>query len=321
MRRIDVFNGDADGLCALRQLRAAEPAAAEIVTGVKRDIALLERVAAGAGDLVTVLDVSLDRNRPALERLLAAGAAVRYFDHHHAGEIPAHPLLEAHIDESPDVCTSLIVDRHLRGTQRPWALVGCFGDGLVDVGRALAAASGVGAEDVALLRELGECLNYNAYGDTEDDLCFAPAVLYQVLARHADPRELAASEPAFQVLREHRAKDLERGLAVSALAVAAGRAVYVLPDAAWSRRVGGVLANRLAEREPDRATAVIYPNSRGAYTVSVRAPARMRRGAADLCRRFPSGGGRAGAGGINDLAPDRLDEFLAAFATAYPDAR
>ena len=59
MRCIDVFNGDADGLCALHQLRLAEPAAAELVTGVKRDIALLERVAAAPGDLVTVLDVSL----------------------------------------------------------------------------------------------------------------------------------------------------------------------------------------------------------------------------------------------------------------------
>ena len=66
MRRIDVFNGDADGLCALRQLRLAEPAASELVTGVKRDIALLAR-----------------------------GVRVRYFDHHHAGEIPSHPGLEA----------------------------------------------------------------------------------------------------------------------------------------------------------------------------------------------------------------------------------
>ena len=65
MRQIDVFNGDADGLCALQQLRLAEPADSVLVTGVKRDIALLERVSAGAGDLVTVLDVSLDTNRQA----------------------------------------------------------------------------------------------------------------------------------------------------------------------------------------------------------------------------------------------------------------
>ncbi|MGB5082223.1 MAG: acetyltransferase, partial [Burkholderiales bacterium] len=38
MRRVDVFNGDADGLCSLRQLRLAEPAESQLVTGVKRDI-------------------------------------------------------------------------------------------------------------------------------------------------------------------------------------------------------------------------------------------------------------------------------------------
>ncbi|PUE05199.1 MAG: acetyltransferase, partial [Candidatus Sedimenticola endophacoides] len=45
----DVFNGDADGICALLQLRREEPREAVLVTGVKRDIALLERVDAGAG--------------------------------------------------------------------------------------------------------------------------------------------------------------------------------------------------------------------------------------------------------------------------------
>ncbi|HBQ39206.1 MAG TPA: acetyltransferase, partial [Halieaceae bacterium] len=59
----DVFNGDADGLCALVQLRRAEPLDAVLVTGVKRDIALLQQVEAGPGDRVTVLDISLDKNR------------------------------------------------------------------------------------------------------------------------------------------------------------------------------------------------------------------------------------------------------------------
>jgi hypothetical protein len=44
MNPIDCFNGDADGLCALHQLRLAEPAESELVTGVKRDIQLLERI-------------------------------------------------------------------------------------------------------------------------------------------------------------------------------------------------------------------------------------------------------------------------------------
>ena len=41
-----------------------------LVTGVKRDIALLERVEAQAGDTVTVLDISLARNITALQKLL-----------------------------------------------------------------------------------------------------------------------------------------------------------------------------------------------------------------------------------------------------------
>src|SRR5512135_3375436 len=110
MRHFDVFNGDADGICALHQLRLAEPAESELVTGLKRDISLLERVTVSDGDAVTVLDLSLDKNRDALLHLLEAGAAVRYFDHHFPGDIPLHSRLETHIDTAADVCTSLLVD-------------------------------------------------------------------------------------------------------------------------------------------------------------------------------------------------------------------
>lgn len=66
----DVFNGDADGICALLQLRLAEPRDSILITGVKRDIGLLNRVNAQASDKVTVLDVSLDKNRQSLLDLL-----------------------------------------------------------------------------------------------------------------------------------------------------------------------------------------------------------------------------------------------------------
>ena len=88
MRYFDVFNGDADGICALHQLRLADPVDSQLFTGIKRDIELLGSVPAGAGDRVTVLDVSLDRNRAGLMALLERGAHVRYFDHHYAGPLP-----------------------------------------------------------------------------------------------------------------------------------------------------------------------------------------------------------------------------------------
>src|SRR3990167_3729374 len=69
----DVFNGDADGICALHQLRLAFPATNNLVTGTKRDIDLLRCVEAGPGDEVTVLDLALSKNREALLALLGKG--------------------------------------------------------------------------------------------------------------------------------------------------------------------------------------------------------------------------------------------------------
>ena len=75
MKRFYAFNGDADGLCALQQLRLVDPRDATLVTGVKRDIQLLRRVNAATGDEVTVLDISLDANR---ERSLPSAGRGRY---------------------------------------------------------------------------------------------------------------------------------------------------------------------------------------------------------------------------------------------------
>jgi hypothetical protein len=151
----DVFNGDADGICALHQLRLAEPRASVLVTGAKRDIALLAHVEAQAGDAVTVLDISLARNAAALNQLLARGATCRYFDHHYAGEIPAHPRLETFIDTAPDICTSLLVDRHLEGCWRVWAVVAAFGDNLAASAQRAAAGLGLNELQLAQLQELG----------------------------------------------------------------------------------------------------------------------------------------------------------------------
>ena len=123
MAYFDVFNGDADGICALQQLRLAEPVESRLITGVKRDISLLKQVDAAAGDRVTVLDVSLDKNRADLQRLLDTGAQVHYYDHHFAGDIPLHSGLSASIDQTPDRGTCFLVDAALEGRFRGWAVV------------------------------------------------------------------------------------------------------------------------------------------------------------------------------------------------------
>ncbi|HWI81133.1 acetyltransferase [Ramlibacter sp.] len=318
MSHYDVFNGDADGICALQQLRLAEPREAILVTGPKRDIALLERVPGRAGDSVTVLDVSLDRNRGALLRLLADGVSVAYFDHHFAGVVPQHPALASHIDTAPGVCTSMLVDRELGGRHRPWAIVAAFGDNLDRSARALARTCGLGPGELATLRDLGRAINYNGYGDSEADLPIAPAALWRALRPFADPLDFARHATALALVAA-RAQDMALARAIPPLARSAAGRILALPDAAWARRVQGEFANELATAEPGQAHAVLCALADG-YRVSVRAPVARPTGADELCRRFPTGGGRAAAAGIDRLPREGLAVFLAAFDRAFAPA-
>lgn len=311
--RFDVCNGDGDGLCSVVQWRLHEPAPATLVTGLKREIALLDRVDAGAGDEVLVCDLSMQRNRDALLRLLGRGARVRYFDHHAVADIPRHPRLDAHIDLSAGVCTSALVDRFLGGAFRAWAAVGAYGDNLRALGDRLAADAGVDASDRERLQRLGEAINYNSYGEDESDVRIAPARLYALLVRYRDPLRFVEHEPIAAELVAARAADLAQALATPAYWSDAAGTVHVLPDAPWSRRVIGSAANEWAQAAPSRAHAVLRRRGDGMLVASVRAPLDAPAGAGELCERF-GGSGRRGAGGIDRLPVDDLDRFVRAFA-------
>lgn len=317
MAQFDVFNGDADGICALHQLRLSHPAEGVLVTGVKRDIALLGRVDGTAGDQVTVLDISLDKNREGLLQLLEKGCTVEYFDHHYAGEIPEHVNLQARIEVSAEVCSSLLVNDHLASAQLPWAVVGAFGDNLHDSARAAAAPLQLSDVQLDQLCKLGTYLNYNGYGVELSDLLFAPDQLYLSVKPYQNPFDYIQSEPVFQQLEAGYNDDMAAASALSPELVESGIALYLLPDAPWARRVSGVFGNQLARDHPDRAHALLTVLDGGGYRISVRAPLSKKAGADELCRSFPSGGGRKAAAGINLLPDEQYTAFVDAFRAAY----
>ncbi len=317
MTHYDVFNGDADGICALQQLRLAQPLDSTLVTGVKRDIALLDRVTAAAGDSVTVLDVSLDKNRGSLVRILEGGASVRYFDHHFPGEIPSHPNLDVHVETVPDKGTSLLVDEYLGGSQRAWAVVGTFGDNFDDSARRAAEPLGLGDVDLDLLRELGIYINYNGYGPAVEDLHFAPDDLFQRIQPYADPLAFVAESPVFAALRDGYADDMARARAVVPELQTERHRLFILPAEPWARRASGVFANELAQEAPDKAHAMLTRLAGGGFLISVRAPITRPDGADVLCRQFPTGGGRKAAAGINELPDDAYDSFVERFTEAF----
>lgn len=245
-----------------------------------------------------------------------AGVRVRYFDHHFAGEVPVHANLEAVVDASADLCTSVLVDRYLGGRFRIWAVVGAFGDNLDEAAIGLGASLALGASELEQLRELGRSLNYNAYGESEADLLIAPAELYARLARYADPRAFIAGERIFAELQAARHADLDAAIETAPRWSGARAAVYVLADRPSSRRVLGTFANHLARIDRQCACAVLAPSD-GGYAVSVRVPAARSPSADAFCREFPSGGGRREAAGIERLPEGRVQEFMARFRGVY----
>lgn len=318
MSQIDVFNGDADGLCSLLQLRLANPVASQLVSGVKRDIALLDRVQAGQGDQVTVLDISLDKNRDGLLRILEQGASVFYSDHHFAGEIPEHSALEAHINTAADVCTALLINGYLKNAYAEWAVVGAFGDNLRNSAQSLAQQHKLREAEVAQLENLGIYLNYNGYGASVDDLHFHPEALFKELLPFARPQAfISDGATTFAKLQDGYNNDMAAAADIAPIHAEAASAVVVLPNAAWARRVSGVYSNDLANAHPDRAHAVLTEKDNGNYLVSIRAPLNNKQGADEFCRRFPTGGGRAAAAGINDLPGENLATFVDDFGTFY----
>lgn len=315
-RRYLVCNGDADGLCAAVQWRLHAPGPAVLVTGLKREIELLGRVPLREADDVAVFDLSMLRNEPALRALLAAGVPVRWFDHHAAPPIPDDPLLDAHIDHSPGLCSSLIVDRCVGGRHRAWALAGAYGDNLAPVADPLAEALGLDPAQRAALRRLGEAINYNAYGTRATDPTVHPAALFERMVAHADPLRFAATDPVVDEIDARRRADLQRALALAPLRRGPRSRAWRLPDADWSRRVVGTVANAFSNADPQCAHAVLLPLEAGGYLVSVRAPRGASTAANDLCARF-GGAGRAAAAGIDRLPEDRLEPFLEAFERAW----
>ena len=314
----DVFNGDADGICALAQLRNAEPQDSQLITGVKRDIKLLAQVQPTSGDQVNALDISMDKNKADLLRILETGASVFYCDHHVAGDIPEHDGLDALINPAADVCTSLLVNGRLKGAFAHWAIVGAFGDNLKASANALAKTTSLTEAQIATLENFGIYINYNGYGSNLSDLHFEPAELFKLVSQYADPLDFIQDDAEhFGQLEAGYHDDMAKAKNGETLRVTAASAAFLLPDEKWARRVSGVYGNDLANESPDRAHAVLTSRPDGTYLVSVRAPLRNKTGADSLCMEFPTGGGRKAAAGINELPASMLDQFLDRFDEVY----
>ena len=276
------FNGDADGIGSMVQWGLMYGISGERVTGVKRDIELLERINPKSGDEIIVMDISLARNHQRANQLVQAGMKIIWFDHHLAGE--KIEGIETNIDTSPDVCTARIIESYLQ-KESDWAQVALHGDGLSS------------HSSKPEYKELGELLNYNGYGADLSDLHFHPDELLNLCLDSKTPSNFMQT-PAFQKLQQGFAHDM-----VQAESVIEVDGMYLLPDEAWARRVVGVLAHRINSQSA--GPHVIAIDKGDFLQVSLRG----QNGIGDLCAKF-GGGGRATAGGIDALPKEEIPALM-----------
>ena len=276
------YNGDADGICSMVQWGLVYGIEGQRVTGVKRDIELLERVNPNPNDEIIVMDISLARNHARAVELSTQGFDITWFDHHLAGD----PIdaIATHIDTSSDVCTARIVEKYL-GVESDWAQVALHGDGLSP------------HSSKPEFKELGELLNYNGYGADLSDLHFHPDDLLLLCLQAKTPQNFMDTQ-AFMTLKNGFESDLSHAQNVS---ITDG--YYLLPNEAWARRVVGVMAHRI--NESGDGPHVIAIDKGETLQVSIRGS----EGIGELCKMF-GGGGRATAGGIDALPKSEITALM-----------
>jgi hypothetical protein len=320
----DLFNGDADGIFSLLQLRQVEPRPdATRITGVKRDTQLFPRIADNVqrGDRITALDIGMSRNATALGSVLDKGAEVFFCDHHPSGHIPQRENLTVLMDASPETCTAYLIDQHLEGAKPAWAICGAYGDNFQALAARIASDRNV-TLPLGQLRELGELVNYNAYGLTIEDLHFHPAELYDRLSAYPDPMAFIEDAPdALDTLRQGHRSDWDIAGSAREVHISNAGQILSLPASPASNRISGLFANALVDEEPDKAFAVLthLGSDSGGYRVSVRAPlARKTAHASEFAALF-GGGGRAEAAGIDLLTEDGMTRFIDAFTEVFSE--
>lgn len=322
MADFDLFNGDADGIFSLLQLRQVEPRpGAQHITGVKRDTQLFRKIAdqTAAGDRVCALDIGMARNTAGLQAVLDTGAAVFFCDHHATGEIPNSENLTVLADASPETCTAYLINEHLNGAKAAWAVCGIYGENFQGLAARIAANAKL-TFPLNQLRELGELVNYNAYGSTVEDLHFHPSALYKILVDYPDPMAFLEDAPeALDILRSGYNSDWEIAGQAREIDISNAGQILSLPASPASNRISGLFANALVDEDPDKAFAILthLDPEIGGYRVSLRAPTARQTQAAGVFAKTYGGGGRAEAAGIDYLDEANMDRFVEDFNTAF----
>jgi hypothetical protein len=187
--------------------------------------------------------------------------------------------------------------------------VGLFGDNLNRVALEPSQKVGLNDKQCGQLKDLGQLLNYNAYGETVADLHYSPHELVEALKPFHSPFEFLDQTEVVDKLRAGLKEDMHKAQN-SKEVIPNG---YLLPAEKWARRVIGEFSNSLVRTDPTKAYSILVEKKSGGYLVSVRTPTDGSINVAEFCNHFKTGGGRIIAAGINHLKKEEVPKFFENF--------
>ena len=315
MKYYDFFNGDADGIISLHQFRLQFPRKSELFTGVKRDVKLLRHAAGIKNATLTVFDISLLSNSDYIDGILKNNNKVSWFDHHEPGDTNLGDNFSIRVDTDPNCCTNILVDKYIDGLHRPWTLCGAYGDNLHEQAEKLNPCFSEMA--MLQLKEIGETLNYNGYGNEESDLTVHPKDVYLDIQKYRSPFEYRKKSEIYNKINTKMKSDEEELNSSEILHTSETGNVILLPDTKASIRYSGIYSNKQTTDNPNKAFAIVTNINEDTYRISIRSPKNNPVGASKLALSFPTGGGREKAAGINELPKNNLKNFIEKFEETY----
>lgn len=316
MVHYDIFNGDADGIVSLHQYRMHFPVKKpELVTSMKRDVELLRHMRLVKHSRLTVFDISHKTNEVHVQGILSNNNRIVWFDHHDVGMVYPSNMFRLTFDTSSDVCTNMLVDSYVDGLYRPWTIVGAYGDNLHE--QAAALNPGFNDKKMYHLREIGETLNYNGYGNVETDLTVHPKDVYLDLSKYESPFDYRRKSEVYDQIHTQKCADHHELKNSEILHESWTGKVVLLPDSKASVRYSGIYSNQLSTDNPNSAFLILTTVGDDNYRVSIRAPKKRPHGASSLANNFETGGGREKAAGINHLPKNQLNKLIDLFEQQF----
>jgi hypothetical protein len=167
------------------------------------------------------------------------------------------------------------------------------------------------------LKEVGETLNYNGYGNEELDLTAHPKDVYIDLKEYESPFEYRIKSETYNKIHTHMKSDEAELSSSEILHESETGKVILLPNTRASIRYSGIYSNQQTTDSPDEAFAILTSVGGGNYRISIRSPKTNPYGASKLALQFPTGGGREKAAGVNELPKSELNNFIEKFEEVY----